>query len=80
MLNADLVYSTDDPNKDMPQHLRQLMQERDLKRKRQKYRAKNVHITQKSHTEVRAMLIKRKHVKRFSVGGTCFNGIVSIFV
>ena len=49
--------SADDQNKDIPEHLRQLMQERDMKRKRQKYRAKNVHITQKSHTEAWAAFL-----------------------
>ncbi|KAK2176365.1 hypothetical protein NP493_667g01070 [Ridgeia piscesae] len=52
MLLEDQEDKTDDQNKDIPEHLQQLMQERDLKRKRQKYRAKNVHITQKSHTEI----------------------------
>ncbi|KAI0211085.1 U11/U12 small nuclear ribonucleoprotein 48 kDa protein [Lamellibrachia satsuma] len=52
MLLEDQDDKTDDQNKDVPEHLRQLMQERDMKRKRQKYRAKNVHITQKSHTEI----------------------------
>lgn len=46
------AFSADDQRKDVSEHLQQLMEERDMKRKRQKHRAKNVHITQKSHNEV----------------------------
>ena len=33
-------------------YLERLAEERDFKRKRQSYRAKNVHVTRKTHTEV----------------------------
>ena len=52
--------SADDQNKDVPEHLKQLMQQRDMKRKRQKYRAKIVHITLKSHTEAWAAFCMSK--------------------
>ena len=33
-------------------YLERLAEERDFKRRRQSYRAKNVHVTRKTHTEV----------------------------
>lgn len=43
----------DDSQKGPKSHLEILAEMRDYKRRRQSYRAKNVHITKKSYTEVR---------------------------
>ncbi|XP_058687664.1 U11/U12 small nuclear ribonucleoprotein 48 kDa protein isoform X2 [Poecile atricapillus] len=45
-------YSEDDSQKGPKSHLEILAEMRDYKRRRQSYRAKNVHITKKSYTEV----------------------------
>lgn len=44
----------DDSQKGPKSHLEILAEMRDYKRRRQSYRAKNVHITKKSYTEVRS--------------------------
>ncbi|XP_031445077.1 U11/U12 small nuclear ribonucleoprotein 48 kDa protein isoform X2 [Phasianus colchicus] len=45
-------YTEDDSQKGPKSHLEILAEMRDYKRRRQSYRAKNVHITKKSYTEV----------------------------
>lgn len=48
---------TDDGQSGPKSHLEVLAEMRDYKRRRQSYRAKNVHITKKSYTEVRLLLL-----------------------
>lgn len=43
---------TDDEQNEPKTHLELMAEMRDYKRRRQSYRAKNVHITKKSYTEV----------------------------
>lgn len=48
-----LLYFTENSDKDKPKsYLEYMKAVRDYKRRRQSYRAKNVHITKKSYTEV----------------------------
>lgn len=46
------VFSVDDGQDEPKTHLELMAEMRDYKRRRQSYRAKNVHITKKSYTEV----------------------------
>lgn len=48
------IFLLDDSQKGPKSHLEILAEMRDYKRRRQSYRAKNVHITKKSYTEVRS--------------------------
>lgn len=58
----------DDSQKGPKSHLEILAEMRDYKRRRQSYRAKNVHITKKSYTEVSSSR-ERCELKCFSLPG-----------
>lgn len=48
----DLCLCVDEEQNEPKTHLELMAEMRDYKRRRQSYRAKNVHITKKSYTEV----------------------------
>lgn len=48
------LFVAEDGQNEPKTHLELMAEMRDYKRRRQSYRAKNVHITKKSYTEVRA--------------------------